>query len=97
MSRLFPSGVERTTERAQIVDSVVSICNQFDDRYWSQKDQLKEFPYEFREAMASAGWLGMTMPTEYGGSGLGVTEAALMMRMVGHSAGSVCRLFFNSH
>jgi len=88
MSRLFPSGIERTTERAQIVDSVVSICNQFDDRYWSQKDQLKEFPYEFREAMASAGWLGMTMPTEYGGSGLGVTEAALMMRMVGHSAGA---------
>ena len=88
MSCLFPSGIERTTERAQIVDSVVSICNQFDDRYWSQKDQLKEFPYEFREAMASAGWLGMTMPTEYGGSGLGVTEAALMMRMVGHSAGA---------
>jgi acyl-CoA dehydrogenase len=88
MSRLFPSGIERTTERAQIVDSVVSICNQFDDRYWSKKDQLKEFPYEFREAMASAGWLGMTMPTEYGGSGLGVTEAALMMRMVGHSAGA---------
>ena len=88
MSRLFPSGIERTTERAQIVDSVVSICNQFDDRYWSQKDQLKEFPCEFREAMASAGWLGMTMPTEYGGSGLGVTEAALMMRMVGHSAGA---------
>ncbi len=88
MSRLFPSGIERTTERAQIVDSVVSICNQFDDRYWSQKDQLKEFPYEFREAMASAGWLGMTMPIEYGGSGLGVTEAALMMRMVGHSAGA---------
>ncbi len=88
MSRLFPSGIERTTERAQIIDSVVSICNQFDDRYWSQKDQLKEFPYEFRDAMASAGWLGMTMPTEYGGSGLGVTEAALMMRMVGHSAGA---------
>ena len=88
MSRLFPSGIERTTERAQIVDSVVSICNQFDDRYWSQKDQLKEFPHEFRDAMASAGWLGMTMPTECGGSGLGVTEAALMMRMVGHSAGA---------
>jgi len=88
MSRLFPSGVERTTERAQIVDSVVAICDQFDDGYWSNKDQLKEFPHEFRDAMASAGWLGMTMPTEYGGSGLGVTEAALMMRMVGHSAGA---------
>jgi acyl-CoA dehydrogenase len=76
-----------TPERAEIRDSIRSICDQFDDAYWSEKDQSHEFPFEFAKAIADGGWLGIAMPVEYGGAGLGVTEAAIMMQEVGRSAG----------
>ena len=83
----LPSGIEATPEREQIANSVKKICDRYDDDFWSKKDQNKTFPFEFHAAMAKSGWLGITMPTEYGGAGLGVTEAALMMHTVGRSAG----------
>src|SRR5215216_3549119 len=85
----LPAGIEFTEERVQIVDSVKRICDRFDDNYWLEKERLHEFPHEFHAAMAEAGWLGITMPEEYGGSGLGVTDAGLMMQTVGNSAGAI--------
>jgi acyl-CoA dehydrogenase len=76
-----------TPERREIRDAIRSICDRFDDHYWSQKDQAHEFPHEFANAIAEGGWLGIAMPVEYGGAGLGVTEAAIMMQEVGRSAG----------
>jgi acyl-CoA dehydrogenase len=64
------------------------LCGQFDDNYWAKKDRHREFPDEFVNAIAQDGWLGIAMPVEFGGSGLGVTEAAIMMQEIGHSAGS---------
>ena len=84
----LPSGVEKTPAREQIVASVQSVCDRFDDDFWLEKDQKKEFPFEFHRAMSESGWLGITMPVEFGGAGLGVTEAALMMHTVGRSAGA---------
>ena len=77
-----------TPDRAEIRDAVRTICDRFDDRYWSEKDRTHSFPYEFATAMAEGGWLGIAMPEDYGGAGLGVTEAAIMMQEVGHSAGA---------
>ena len=77
-----------TPERAEIRDAVRAVCDRFDDDYWSEKDQSHSFPYEFASAMAAGGWLGIAMPTEHGGAGLGVTEAAIMMQEVGRSAGA---------
>jgi alkylation response protein AidB-like acyl-CoA dehydrogenase len=74
-------------EQEAIRDGVRRICDQFGDDYWSQKEDEKSFPFEFHKAMADAGWLGITMPEELGGAGLGVTEAALMMHEVSASAG----------
>jgi len=85
---MLPAGIEPTADRSQIVESVQKICDQYDDDFWLKKDQNKEFPAEFHAAMAESGWLGITMPTDYGGAGLGVTEAALMMHSVGRSAGA---------
>jgi len=85
---MLPAGIEPTADRSQIVESVQKICDQYDDDFWLKKDQNKEFPAEFHAAMAESGWLGITMPTDYGGAGLGVTEAALMMHTVGRSAGA---------
>ncbi len=77
-----------TPDRAAIRDAVRLVCNRFDDGYWRHLDQTATFPFEFGRAMAEAGWLGITMPTEYGGAGLGVTEAAVLMQTVGSSAGA---------
>jgi acyl-CoA dehydrogenase len=76
-----------TPERAEIRDAVRSICDRFDDSYWAEKDRTHSFPFEFAKAIAEGGWLGIAMPVEYGGAGLGVTEAAIMMQEVGRSAG----------
>ena len=77
-----------TPEREAIRDGVRAICDQFDDDYWSQKDQSGDFPFEFSQAIADGGWLGIAMPPEFGGAGLGITEAAIMMQTVGSSAGT---------
>ena len=89
MLEFEPSGLEMTEERRQIRESIKALCSPFDDRYWYEKDTKHEFPHEFRAAIAQQGWLGITMPVDYGGSGLGVTEAALMMQTVAQSAGAI--------
>jgi acyl-CoA dehydrogenase len=77
-----------TPERAEIRDAIRAICDRFDDAYWAEKDRTHSFPHEFAKAIAEGGWLGIAMPAEYGGAGLGVTEAAIMMQEIGHSAGA---------
>ena len=72
-----------------IDDGVAKICSHFGDDYWTECDQAPRFPHEFHKAMAEAGFLGITMPVELGGSGLGVTEAAIMMHRVTQSGGAM--------
>lgn len=77
-----------TPERIALRDAIRAICDRFDDDYWDELDREHRFPYEFAQAIAEGGWLGIAMPPEYGGAGLGVTEAAIMMQVVGNSAGA---------
>ncbi len=72
-----------------IRDGVAAVVRRFDDDYWLARDEDGEFPREFHRAMADAGWLGITMPTEHGGAGLGVTEAAIMMHEVASHGGGM--------
>ena len=72
-----------------IREGVSSVMRTFDDAYWLARDDDGEFPHAFHRAMADAGWLGMTMPPEFGGAGLGVTEAALMMHEVASHGGGM--------
>jgi acyl-CoA dehydrogenase len=69
-------------DQRAIAEAVKKICAKFSDEYWTHKETAAEFPHEFHAAMAADGWLGITMPEELGGSGLGVTEAAVMMNTV---------------
>ncbi len=78
-----------TSEQQAICDSVHKICAVFDDDYWLERDRTGEFPADFYQAIVDGGWLGITMPEAYGGSGLGVTEAALMMHTVAGSSGAM--------
>jgi len=77
-----------TPERAAIRDAVRALTQRFGDEYWSEHDRSATFPVEFHKACAEAGWLGIAMPEEYGGAGLGVTEAAIMMQTVANSGGT---------
>jgi acyl-CoA dehydrogenase len=77
-----------TPERIEIRDAVRALCDRFDDAYWAEKDRAHAFPHEFAAAVAAGGWLGIAMPVEHGGAGLGVTEAAIMMQEIGRSAGA---------
>lgn len=70
-----------------IIEGVGRVCAEFSDAYWTECDQAPRFPHEFHQAMAEAGWLGITMPEEVGGANLGVFEAALMMHTVTSSGG----------
>ena len=76
-----------TPERREIRDHIRVICDGFDDAYWAEKDKTHSFPHEFAAAIAAGGWNGIAMPEAYGGAGLGVTEAAIMMQEIGRSAG----------
>ena len=76
-------------EHEQIRDSIRKLCAPFDDAYWLAKDRTGDFPHELHSALASAGWLGIAMPLEYGGSGLGITEAALMMQAIAESGAAM--------
>lgn len=72
-----------------IEEGVGQVCANFGDDYWLARDDDGKFPVEFHRAMAEGGWLGITMPEEYGGANLGVTEAALMMRTVAGCGGAM--------
>ena len=69
----------------EIRDAVQKVCERFDDDYWADKDQSGTFPEEFVAAITEGGWLGIAMPTEYGGAGLGITEAAVLAHTIARS------------
>ena len=74
-----------TDDQLRIRDAVVEACRPFDDGYWLRKDRDGGFPEELYRAMAAGGWLGICIPPEFGGSGLGLAEAAVLMRAVSES------------
>jgi acyl-CoA dehydrogenase len=69
--------------------NVGKLMQQFGDDYWLAHDRSGDFPVEFTEAIAEGGWLGIAMPTEYGGAGLGIVDAAVMMHTVAKSPGAM--------
>ena len=74
-----------TPEQEAIREAVGKVCAGFDLDYWLKKDRDGGFPLDFHAALARDGWLGIAMPQEYGGAGLGITEAALMMQTISAS------------
>ena len=74
-----------TPDQQEIRDAVLKHCSQFSEDYWLERDREGVFPEDFFRSMVDAGWLGVAMPTEFGGSGLGITEAAVMMQAIAES------------
>jgi acyl-CoA dehydrogenase len=80
-----PMDFTLSPERLAIREQVARLCDGFGDEYWLRKEREAAFPHEFHRAMAEGGWLGIAMPEEYGGGGLGIFEAALMMEQIAAS------------
>lgn len=76
-------------DHAAIIEGVDRVCSQFDDDYWSQRDQAHEFPWDFYKQMAEGGWVGIAIPEEYGGGGQGITEGALVLNRVAASGAAM--------
>jgi len=65
--------------------AIEKVCARFDAAYWLKKDAEGGFPEDFHQAFARDGWLGIAMPEQYGGAGLGITEATIMMQAIAES------------
>jgi acyl-CoA dehydrogenase len=74
-----------TADQQNIRDAILKHCSRFPDEYWLERDRDAVFPHEFFKSMVDAGWLGIAMPAEFGGSGLGITDAAVMMQAIAES------------
>ena len=77
-----------TDDQQAIQRAVADLAAKFDDDYWAEHDHSHEFPWEFYNAFADAGWIGIAVPEEYGGAGLGILEASLMMQEIAASGGA---------
>jgi acyl-CoA dehydrogenase len=76
---------ELTEDQQSIKAAIEKLCERYDDDYWLERDREGGFPHDFHRTLADAGWLGIAMSQDYGGSGLGMTEAALMMQTISAS------------
>jgi acyl-CoA dehydrogenase len=74
-----------TDEQQRIREAIARLCTRFPDEYWLKRDNEGGFPADFHQALAQDGWLGIAMPEEFGGAGLGIQEAAVMMQAIAES------------
>jgi len=75
-------------DREEIRSAVRDLCAGFAGDYWRELDRKREYPERFVRALTEAGWLGALIPTEYGGSGLGVADAAALLEEINRSGGN---------
>lgn len=74
-----------TESQRTVREAISKVCSKFDDAYWANAEKEHRFPTEFHQAVAKDGWLGICMPAEYGGSDLGIAEAAIMVQTIAES------------
>ncbi|QSS52969.1 acyl-CoA dehydrogenase [Histoplasma capsulatum var. duboisii H88] len=82
---LQPHDPDWTESQRIIRESIAKICSKFPDEYWLNAEESRRYPLDFQAALAKDGWLGICMPAEYGGSQLGISEAAVMMQTISES------------
>jgi acyl-CoA dehydrogenase len=81
--------MELTPDQQDLRDAARRLAGRFSDEYWAERDERHEFPWDFYEAFAEGGWLGINIPEEYGGSGLGITEASLLVEEIAASGAAM--------
>ena len=76
---------DRAQSHQQIRAAVRDLCSRFPGEYWRKLDEARTYPEEFVRALTDAGWLSSLIPEEYGGAGLGITEASVILEEVNRS------------
>jgi acyl-CoA dehydrogenase len=76
-----------TPEQQQIREEIKRVCRDFPDSYWREVDSKKEYPEAFVRKLSELGWLAALIPEEFGGTGLGITEASIILEEINHSGG----------
>jgi acyl-CoA dehydrogenase len=84
-----PDFLEESAHHRALREGVRTVCARFPGGYWRQLDQQREYPEEFVRAMTEAGWLGALIPKEYGGLGLPLSDAAIILEEVNRQGGNV--------
>ena len=80
---------QTNSEHDLIRDAIQKICADFPDEYWSECDESHRFPWDFYNALAKGGWIGIAIPEQYGGSGRGITEASIVLEEVAASGAAM--------
>jgi alkylation response protein AidB-like acyl-CoA dehydrogenase len=83
----LPAYPDYNDSQSTVREAIGKICSNFPDSYWLEADNAARWPSEFQEAVARAGWLGIMMPAQYGGSELGLSEATVMMQTIAEAGG----------
>jgi len=83
----LPTYPDYNESQSTVREAIAKICSDFPDSYWLEADNAARWPSEFQEAVARAGWLGIMMPAQYGGSELGLSEATVMMQTIAEAGG----------
>ncbi|THE66319.1 acyl-CoA dehydrogenase [Salinadaptatus halalkaliphilus] len=84
-------------EQRLIRDEIRTLCSDFGDEYWREKNRNHEFAWEFFEAFADGGWCGITVPEAYGGQGYGVQEASIVQQEIARSGAAMAGTSITSH
>ena len=86
---LQSSDPDLTDSQRTVREAIAKICSQFPDEFWAKQEETKKFPTDLYDALAKDGWLGICMPQKYGGSELGISEAAVMMQTISECGGGM--------
>lgn len=78
-----------TDAQLEVKEAVSKICANFPDEYWAQRDETGEYPQDFHAALAKDGWIGIALPEDLGGSGLGISEATMMLQTISQSGAGI--------
>ena len=79
----------RSDDHEAIREGIRRVCADFTDDYWSARDEAHECPWDFYNALAAGGWVGIALPEEYGGGGRGITEASVMLEEIAASGAAM--------
>ena len=76
-------------EQLDVREAVSKICSNFPDKYWAKRDETGEYPHELHAALAKDGWIGIALPEDLGGAGLGISEATMMLQTISQSGAGI--------
>lgn len=76
-------------EQLDVREAVAKICSKFPDEYWAGHDESGVYPHDLHVALAKDGWIGIALPEDLGGAGLGISEATMMLQTISQSGAGI--------